>query len=303
MTRLRVFAVRVAGMFGLDRREDGLSEEMQLHLELLADEHRRRGLSDEDAKAAARRSFGAVLPVREAYRAQLRFPSVDALVQDVRFAARRLLRDRNATLAAIALLSLGVASTVIMGDILDRLLVRPPAGVGAPDRVVRLYDQSASGRPSALVTNYVTVEHLRAGLRNEVESMAAYKTEQIGLGRGTDARRIHAVMHTDAYFDVLGLAPALGALPRGGQPEPGGRAARDTTRSGSSHDCELTWIVHVPKCTRQPSTTRGHCPNGPRRGSLPTTSCSASCRLPACPAELDRFERSSGSAPCQGWCS
>jgi hypothetical protein len=115
---------RVAGMFGLGRREDGLSEEMRLHLELLADEHRRRGLSDEDAKAAARRSFGAVLPVREAYRAQLRFPSVDALVQDVRFAARRLLRDRNATLAAIALLTLGVASTLIMGDILDRLLVR-----------------------------------------------------------------------------------------------------------------------------------------------------------------------------------
>jgi predicted permease len=89
------------------------------------------------------------------------------------------------------------------------------------DRVVRLYDQSASGRPSALITNYVTVEHLWTGLRNEVESMAAYKTEQIGLGRGSDARRIHAVVHTDAYFDVLGVAPALGVLPRAGHPEPG----------------------------------------------------------------------------------
>jgi putative ABC transport system permease protein len=213
MTTVRVFFARLLAMLGLGRREEELGEEVQLHLDLLAEEYRRKGFSDEDAQRAARRQFGGVMLVRETYRNQLRFPQIDALVRDVRYAVRLLARDRTASLAAIALLTVGVSAAVLMADMVDRLLLRPPAGVSAPERVARAYDQADGTKLSAMVTNHATVERLATGTTREVESMAAYYTENVGLGRGSEARHASAVTHSRGYFDVLGLTPALGVLP------------------------------------------------------------------------------------------
>jgi predicted permease len=196
------------------RREDALREELELHLELLADDHRRRGLSDAEARLAARRDLGGVAQTREAFRDAGRLPGVDALLQDVRFAWRALARERGTTLAAIALLTVGVSSTVVLGDVLDRLLLRPPTHVDDPSRVRRIYEDHADGHhPSRLVSNYITLERLAAGTSTEIEAIAPYFTERIGSGRGPDATRLEAVAYGPAYFDVLGVTPRLGVLP------------------------------------------------------------------------------------------
>ena len=58
-------------MFVLRRRgDDRLSEEIQAHLELLTAERMQQGLSADDARAAARRTFGGVEQVKEEYRDQ-----------------------------------------------------------------------------------------------------------------------------------------------------------------------------------------------------------------------------------------
>jgi hypothetical protein len=57
-----------------------------------------------------------------------------------RFAWRRLTRDRGQTISAVVLLALGVSATIAMADMLDRLLLRPPVGVSAPERVVKIYE-------------------------------------------------------------------------------------------------------------------------------------------------------------------
>jgi len=213
VTRLRVLLSRFAAMVSGRGRDDELSEEIETHLTLLASEYRRQGMSDEEARLAARRAFGGVEQVREAYREQRRLPSIDAFLQDVRYGTRLLLRDRASTLAAIGILTLGVGSTVVMTDMLDRLLIRPPSHVDTPERVRRVYYQTEDGRPSAMVTNHATTERLSAGLSNEVPYIAGYFTERIGFGRGPGAGRFEAVAYSPAYFDVLGVAPRLGVLP------------------------------------------------------------------------------------------
>ena len=55
MTPLRIVVSRVLALFGRRRRDGDLSDEIQAHLDLLADEHVRRGMSASDARAAARR--------------------------------------------------------------------------------------------------------------------------------------------------------------------------------------------------------------------------------------------------------
>jgi predicted permease len=220
MTALRVWITRLIGTLAGRRREDELREELETHLELLADEHRRRGLSDAEARLAARREFGGVDQTREAFRDTRRLPGIDALVQDTRFAWRALRRESSSTVAAIALLTIGVSSTVVLADVLDRLLLRPPTHVDDPARVRRIYDAFATNddRPSRLVSNYVTLERLAAGASGSIEAIAPFVTERIGSGRGPDATRFEAVAFGPAYFDVLGLTPRLGVLPSARRP-------------------------------------------------------------------------------------
>jgi hypothetical protein len=215
VTVLRVLLARVLGTLTGRRREDQLREELDTHLELLADEHRRRGLPDAEARLAARRALGGIARTREAFRDTRVLPGVDALRQDVRFAWRALMRDRGTTFAAIALLTIGVSSTVVLADVLDRLLLRPPTHVDDPTRVRRIYSSmvEGDGRPGLLSTNYVTMERLGAGIRDEIDALATFQHERIGSGRGPDATRFETIGFSEAYFDVLGISPAIGLLP------------------------------------------------------------------------------------------
>jgi predicted Zn-dependent peptidase len=68
MRPLRVLASRVMAVFGRSRRDAELAEEIESHLELLAAEHRRRGLAPRDARFAARRDFGGLDHIKEQVR-------------------------------------------------------------------------------------------------------------------------------------------------------------------------------------------------------------------------------------------
>lgn len=219
MTALRVWITRLVGTLTGRRREDELRDELETHLELLADEHRRHGLSDAEARLAARRELGGVDRTREAFRETRRLPGFDALAQDLRFAWRALRRESGTTVAAILLLTIGVSSTVVLADVLDRLLLRPPTHVDDPARVRRIYEDDAKGtRPSPMVSNYITYERLAAATTAEIEAIAPFLTQRIGSGRGPDAARFEAVAYGPAYFDVLGLTPRLGVLPSAKRP-------------------------------------------------------------------------------------
>ena len=195
------------------RREDELADEIELHLEHLTAEYVRRGLSPAEARLRARREFGGVAQTREAFRDQRRWPSIDTLFQDVRFATRALIKDRGTTLAAIALLTVGVGTTVVMADVLDRLLLRAPQHVDRPDLARRIYTRTDTIRPGMIRSNYVTLEQLVAGLPQEIEPGARSRRDRISMGRGAEARRLDAVSSTEGYFDVLGVKAALGQLP------------------------------------------------------------------------------------------
>ena len=213
MTEWRVRWNRTKALLLGRRREDELADEIELHLEHLTADYVRRGLSPAAAALAARREFGGVAQTREAFRDQRRWPSIDTLFQDVRFATRALIKDRGTTVAAIALLTVGVGTTVVMADVLDRLLLRAPAHVDRPDLARRIYSQSDASRPSRMYSNYITLEKLVGGLPREIEVWGAFVNQRIGMGHGAGARRLDAIASTEGYFDVLGLRAALGQLP------------------------------------------------------------------------------------------
>lgn len=206
LSRLRALLSRSAEMVMRTRRDRRLREEIATHLDELAAHYESVGMTPEQARLAARRAFGGVDQVTFDHREQRGLPGVDALVQDLRFAARLLIKDRWYSAAGAVALALGIAVsttvfTLINGITLQTLPVDDPAGV------VHLLTHTPRGRAD---TSYPDLVDWQRAARSFV-GMAAYVDAVATVGDG----RAAAEQLADAYvswnaFDVLRERPIIG---------------------------------------------------------------------------------------------
>src|SRR5262245_49288791 len=95
--------------FARSRREEaGLEREIAAHLELLEYQYRRRGMSIDDARRAARIALGGIEQLKEHHRDARGFRWLDDARRDGAYALRMLRRYPIGTAAAVLSLSLGV---------------------------------------------------------------------------------------------------------------------------------------------------------------------------------------------------
>jgi hypothetical protein len=91
---MRVLCSRIRALFMRRQIDAWLDEEVQAHLDALANDYARRGLTNEQAQLAARREFGGIEPMKETYRDRRGIPLIETIAQDVRYGLRALGRHR-----------------------------------------------------------------------------------------------------------------------------------------------------------------------------------------------------------------
>lgn len=133
---------------------------------------------------------------------------------DLRFALRSLRRRPILTTAAALTLALGIGVNATMFGIVDRLLVRPPAHVQEPERVVRFYTTASSPGPGQEPFTTVLADHQTYTLyRDNARSLshvAGFMQRELTLGRGLAARQIDATLATASLFPMLGVQAVRG---------------------------------------------------------------------------------------------
>src|SRR5215467_9674732 len=107
-SRLRAFAAKVRGFLCGRRRDGEFDDEMQEHLQLLAEKFVAQGMPKEDAAAAARRQFGNTTLLQEDRRGLQTFSSAEALWQDLRFGLFTLSKKPGFTTIAVQTLVLAM---------------------------------------------------------------------------------------------------------------------------------------------------------------------------------------------------
>src|SRR5262249_38026774 len=105
--------------------EREMERELRFHLEMETAENMRRGMSEEDARRAALRSFGGVERVKEEYLDLSRFRWIGGVWQDVHFSARLLMKQPGFLAMAVLTLALGIGANTAIFSVVNTLVFNP----------------------------------------------------------------------------------------------------------------------------------------------------------------------------------
>jgi putative ABC transport system permease protein len=198
---------RLRALLQRGRVERELADELRGHLERDAAERVRRGASAAAARREAGVAFGGYDAVSEACRDVRGVGRLEELRRDVRYAARSLRRSPTFTVAAVAVLALGVGAMTAVFSIAEGVLLRP-LPYAAADRLYSLYERSDAGgvRPAS----YPMFRDWAAA--GALASVAYIRGETLGV-RGEDGMRLLLAGYaSEGFFETLGTAPALGRV-------------------------------------------------------------------------------------------
>jgi macrolide transport system ATP-binding/permease protein len=210
LTRLVVLLSRLCALARSARLDDELDAEMAAHIEMLAEEHIRRGMPRDEARRAAVVRFGGLMQLKEQHRDDRGVPLVETTLQDVRYALRSLRRHPGFAAVAILSLALGVGVNTAIFSVVNGILVRP-LPVEDPAQLVKLSLQQGSNTATARFS-YLDYRDVRDLASSTFSGMLAYRTSLDGLDADGRADRIAIHYVSGSYFSLLGVKPALGRL-------------------------------------------------------------------------------------------
>ncbi|HKX32870.1 MAG TPA: ABC transporter permease [Blastocatellia bacterium] len=195
-------------LFFKSRLEHELEAELSFHLEREIERNIVRGMSPDEARAAALRSFGGVERVKEESRdlRGLRLP--EELWQDLRYGWRMLRRAPGFAVTAVLTLALGIGANTAIFSIVETVLVRP-LPYREPERLVWLTNANYARGIAQTFLNRADILDYREQATT-LEQIAAWDTIPVHLRGVRQPERLEGIFVTPNFFQVLGVRPILG---------------------------------------------------------------------------------------------
>ena len=200
---------RLLGSLSFRRRTSDLAEELESHIQLLADENIRRGMPRDEAYRQARLKFGNVESTKESYRDQRGLPVLETTApgSPLRL-SRASARIRGFAAVAILSLAIGIGANTAIFSLVNGVLLQP-LPYRDPDRLFAVREVWRSSSAAAIPGQ----PGARARMGTEcpsLERVAVLRASRGQWRRQRSRRRCLARASTHNFFALFGVEPMLG---------------------------------------------------------------------------------------------
>jgi len=215
---IRALASRTRASLSRRQLDQEFERELDAHLEMLADENVRRGMSPEQARRAARIRLGGRAQLQETNRELHGLPALETFFQDTRYAFRMLRKNPGFTAVAVLTLALGIGANTAIFSVVYAMLLKP-LPYSHPEQLLTVFEAQPQAGVNATGWSYANFAELRE--QNRIFSdMAGSQQHQLTLtGRG-EPSVVNTSVVTPELFSVFGQRPILGRpfYPEDGKP-------------------------------------------------------------------------------------
>jgi len=135
-----------------------------------------------------------------------REPRMSGLVQDLRYAFRRLARTPVFSLGALLIMAIAIGANTGVFALVNTMLLKAPP-YGDADRVVNIYQDSDDGEPSS--TSYPAYLDM-AEPGGVFAAVGATSPDQVTLEEGGVRQSLAVEFTTSSYMSVIGRQPSRG---------------------------------------------------------------------------------------------
>jgi predicted permease len=208
VAHLRRFLSKLVDLFRNAHVEDELKREIACHLVLLEDDFRQRGMSQHQARVAARLAYGGVERAKQLHRDERSILWLEQTGQNLRYAFRRLSKSPGFTFTVVLILALGIGATTAMFSLIDGILLRP-LPFRQPDRLVLLGDHLGKGLDLGVTAREIGSY---SNATSAFSSLGGYAPRTYELSGGPTPEVVHAARLTAGVFPTLGVQPILGRV-------------------------------------------------------------------------------------------
>jgi predicted permease len=209
--RIAELLLRIASRIVPADRRDEWVEEWTAELEVLVRLRLDRGTGSARSNAGLPNPLAfAAGSMTHAFWVRTQGWTMESLWQDVRYSTRVLRRSPGFTMVAVLTLSLGIGANAAIFTLVNGLVLRAPAGVVEPDRLVQV-GRSYESAPRWDSFSWPAMRLIESEART-LSGVAGHTGRVFVLGQGTDTERVIGRLVSGNYFELLGVLPHAGRL-------------------------------------------------------------------------------------------
>ena len=257
-------------------RDEDIDRELDLHLDLAAEERVSAGLPPREARLGARREFGSLSLAKEDLRGMGTGAALAQLLshagRDFRHGLRLLWRAPGFTATAVVILALPIAANTTVFSLVDSILLQ--SGPGRIETFVAVFNRDRQKADAYRDFSYPLYVDLRD--RGAIfESVTAHTLALVGVREDESAttRRAFASIVSSNYFATLGVPLAAGRPFTLDEERPGGsgRVAIASYAAWSRRGFTPAFIGSQVRANGTSFTIVGVAPKGLRTATLIST--------------------------------
>ena len=195
-------------LFRSDRVDRELDDELRAYVEMTADEKRRAGLSDAEARRLALAELGGSEAIKEHVRDVRAGVLLDQLRQDLAYAVRTLRKNAAFTTISVATVAIGIGATTAVFSIVDTVVFRSPP-YAHPESLLRVCGLVIRANACTDDVSLEEYEHVRR--LDLFEQIAADDGMSVTIVRPDGSRGSLGVgLVTPNWLSTLGVRPLVG---------------------------------------------------------------------------------------------